>query len=467
MKRILIGVAALLAGGMGSLGVVVARHEERIKPNTFVGIISVGNLNREEAAKRLRLWWETEKLSEFKLKIPMTADKFVSGTPGKLGVTLDDVGSIDSLPVESFWDATQRSVSGGEPERKTFSPVFKSNGTDLAWLDKVVKSTVGEPRPARIKFEKGAVVREFEVPTYGLDKDSLLSAVVAAIKGESAEIPIVLGEKSIPDELLSEIKDVVSSYSTSFPASQTSRNTNLRLASSKLDGMILMPGAIFSFNESVGKRTSDDGYRLAPVLANGRHDVGIGGGICQVSGTLYNTILLADLKIVKRQNHSMPVAYLPVGRDATVSFPSLDLKFQNNTEKPIAISSSFVPGRLTFRILGVKTPGKTVSIETSGHRSWGTGVKYVSDSSLAPGRQKVIEKGSSGHSITTYRVVKENGQAVRREVIDRSNYPGGKRIIAINRSAPKPSPAAPSTPAPQKPAGGEDDYPETIPPPAP
>jgi vancomycin resistance protein YoaR len=331
---------------------------------------------------------------------------------------------------------------------------FRESGNGGEVLEQHVASSIGGKRPARVRLIDGSIVREAEVSGYGVDRSRLGTSLVLALsRGGVLEVPLMEAPKRLPDSELAKINDVVSEYSTSFPRSQTSRNANLRLASERLDGVVLMPGEVFSFNETVGERTVRDGFRLAGVYRNGRHDVGIGGGICQVSGTLYNAILLSNAKIVQRRNHSMPVPYLSVGRDATVDWGKIDLQFQNSFDHPIAISSSFEPGKLTFRILGQKDPTLSVKIVTADHRSWGRGVKYVHDGSLQPGKSKVIEKGSSGHSVLTYRVVLKNGVEVSRELLGRSQYPGGVRIVARNEKAmagePKPADGgvgAPTTP---------------------
>lgn len=164
-----------------------------------------------------------------------------------------------------------------------------------------------------------------------------------------------------------------------------------------------------------------------------------------MSTTLYNSVLLADLKIVQRQNHSVPSVYVPCGRDATVDWPDLDLKFQNNQPTPIAIVSTYENGRITFRILGKKVPGREVKIVTSNLRSWGRGERRYYDPSLPPGAERVIEHGSSGRAINVYRVVYQNGAEVRRDFLGESNYSGMERQVAYGpaRSAPttKPGPA--------------------------
>lgn len=462
MKRLLVGALAVVVVAAVSLTVVAARFEPTIRPNTQIGIVPVGGLKREEAAKKLRLWWESEKLHE----LTLVSDKFQtplpSMTPGKLGIVLDDQASVAQCEMKDFWDAAQDTVSGGKYDGKKLDVKFKNGPSNVDALKKLVKDAIGELRGARVTYVGGAIQRQPEVTGFELDMDKLPSAVVEAMAGDGkVQLPIIEAPKRIPDEELAKITDVVSEFSTHFPSYQTSRNTNIRLAAEKLNGQVLMPGDRLSFNTCVGRRTIEDGYKLAPVLKNGKHDTGIGGGICQVSTTMYNASLLADLKIVKRNNHSIPSVYVPVGRDATVDYGSLDLEIENNQANPIAVVSTFENGKITFRILGKKDPNKVVKITTGGHTSWGNGVKTVIDRTLPPGKTLVVEKGSAGHAITTYRTVYENGVQVRREVLSRSIYRGSARIIATNNAprrpaAPKASPTnVPPTTEPTTPPQSE------------
>jgi vancomycin resistance protein YoaR len=201
----------------------------------------------------------------------------------------------------------------------------------------------------------------------------------------------------------------------------------------------LAPGERFSFNETVGQRTVKAGFKEAGVYINGRHDTGVGGGICQVSTTLYNAALFSNMKIARRTNHSLPVPYVPVGRDATVNWGAQDLVLENNFDKPIALSATYTPGKLTFRVLGQKQPGLEVKIEREGLKSWAAPTKTVNDSSLAAGKRKVVESGSTGYSVNTFRLVFENGQLVKKEALGRSLYSSSARIIAVGTKS-KPAP---------------------------
>jgi vancomycin resistance protein YoaR len=203
-----------------------------------------------------------------------------------------------------------------------------------------------------------------------------------------------------------------------------------------------------SFNGLVGRRTPQAGYRIAGVYVNGRHEVDFGGGICQVSSTLYNAALLANLKIAKRSNHSMPVPYVPLGRDATVDYDSgTDLLIENNSDGPIAVDAEYLPGKLTFRVLGQKVPGQSVKIVQGPRRSWGNGTRVVRDPRLPAGRTVVQESGSAGHALRVTRIVLRDGVEVARESLGVSHYPGGDRIVRVGAARPRPKRSVSDAPA--------------------
>lgn len=154
------------------------------------------------------------------------------------------------------------------------------------------------------------------------------------------------------DELTQKLfNGTIADYSTTFVAGGN-RGKNVAIAASKIDGKVLMPGEVFSFNDTVGSRSRANGFLEAPEYANGETVMGIGGGTCQVTTTLYNAVLYADLSIVSRLNHMFPVGYAPIGQDATVSDSGVDFKFANNMDYPIKISAVTNGGKLTVSIIG-------------------------------------------------------------------------------------------------------------------
>jgi len=460
MNKIVVGVLGTVAAGVGLLAVVAARHMPTYPKNTFVGDVAIGGLNEDEAARAIRIWWEEHKSTPVKLEVKSPAVDLGSRTAGSIGMTIADKDSLDGLPQEDLASEISDTIGNSQPDKKSFPLKFKWVPMDLTGLAKDFQKHVPPPAPAKVIYQDGGILKRHEVGTVELDLDSVPTAVAKAVADGSyvADISVKEAPKRIPDADLDEIKDIVSQFSTHFPASNRPRCSNIRLASSKLRGVVLMPGEVLSFNGTVGRRTIKGGFQLAGVYKNGKHDVGVGGGICQVSTTLYNACLLADLKIRQRSNHSLPVAYVPLGRDATVDYGDLDLIVENTYSTPIAVDSHYEPGRLTFRILGKKDPGLNVRITQSDAKSWSETVDKVLDRHLRPGAMRVVEPGSRGHAVTTYRLVYHDGKLTRRDYLGRSTYGGQTRVVAYNPAAPKP--VVPTTPGPVVPAPNQ---PTTVP----
>ena len=248
----------------------------------------------------------------------------------------------------------------------------------------------------------------------------------------------------------------ISTFSTNYNAGDVGRTNNLKIASGKTNNVVLMPGEIFSFNQVVGKRTVEEGYRDAKVYENGRVVDGLAGGICQVSSTLYDAALLANLEIVERYNHQFTTSYLPGGKDATVVYGIKDLKFKNNREYPIKIVTSMGGGTITYSIYGIEQANeyKIVITPVITSRIEGKTITEV-DRSLAPGTSVTVQAGHSGQRVTTYKEVWQNGNKLSSTVISNDVYNAMNTIIHVGPAAPAPAPAATpepnTTPTPENP----------------
>ena len=175
---------------------------------------------------------------------------------------------------------------------------------------------------------------------------------------------------------------------------------------------------------------------------------GLGGGICQVSSTLYNSIVLADLEIVERKNHSLPVTYVPLGRDATVSYGSVDFKFKNTRTYPIKINSTASNGLLTIWISGINEETEyTIEIHPEKIQSIAFSTEYVNDSSLPNGKQVVKQNGSYGSKYVTYKIKSLNGSVIDKTLLSTDTYNAQKKIVRVGTGA---APAQPSTPTPSE-----------------
>jgi len=194
------------------------------------------------------------------------------------------------------------------------------------------------------------------------------------------------------------INAVIATYSTNFDPGNVKRTGNMRLGIKAINGTLLSPDETFSLNKTVGERTQARGYRTTIVFENGYKVPGIGGGISQVTGTLFNAALLAGLPITSYRTHSQPVAYIPIGRDATVAYGSFDMKFKNNRKTPIFISYTLQGDRATAQLLGAKTNQK-VSL-------------------------RVTSKKIGSHEIKAqlYRTIRQNGKVVAKAKVGDSHY---------------------------------------------
>lgn len=194
--------------------------------------------------------------------------------------------------------------------------------------------------------------------------------------------------------------DLLSTFSTKYQASNKNRTTNLILAANKINGTVVMPGEIFSYNTVVGERTIAAGYKEAPIYVSGRVEDGLGGGICQITTTLYNAAVYANLEIVERSNHQFVPSYVGASRDATVVYGAIDFKFKNNRNYPIKIICSVSGGIANFQIFGLKTDDDYEVEITS----------------------KITSSTKSSLNSQAYKILKKDGQIVSTEILSRDTY---------------------------------------------
>lgn len=237
-----------------------------------------------------------------------------------------------------------------------------------------------------------------------------------------------LGQEAFPD--------LLASYSTTYSTGNYNRSTNISLAARSVNGYVLMPGETFSYNSTVGQRTAARGYKEAGVYLNGEVTTGLGGGICQVSSTLYNAILLANLEIVERSNHTFKPTYVPAGQDATVSWGAPDFKFKNNRNYPIRITATAGNGSVSFNVYGLKTSDDyEVKIVSSEIGSIPFSTQYQETSSLPAGTQKITQAGSNGCKTQTYKILYKNGAEVSRTLINSDTYKPHNQVVSVGTGA--------------------------------
>ena len=243
-------------------------------------------------------------------------------------------------------------------------------------------------------------------------------------------LQITVPEKTTYDMGALAFPDLLAEFTTRYDASNKNRSNNLNLAAEKINETVVQPGEIFSYNKTVGQRTIAQGYKEAAVYAGGKVVQGIGGGICQLSSTLYNAALYANLEITQRSNHRFLTSYVQAGRDATVSWGTIDLCFKNTREYPIRITSSVSNGLVKVQIYGMKEEKEyQVVLETNVLEETDNKIRYINDSTLYEGTEVVEQYGSKGAKSETYKIVKLNGETISKTLLSVDTYSSLEKII--------------------------------------
>lgn len=354
-----------------------------------------------------------------------------------------------SSNVESARNDVLKSVSELKFDNINISlPKEKPQSLDV---DTLAEDVFCEPQDAHYAVQDGKAVVVKEVVGIELDKNDAHDKVKKIVEGgEPVEIKVTQSQPKVKAAALEAkmFNGTLSSFSTRYNASAVNRSKNVALAASKINDTVLAPGDVFSYNDVVGHRTAANGFLNAPVYENSKTVDGIGGGVCQVSTTLYSAVLYADLEIVSRQNHSLPVSYVPLGQDATVVDNAIDFKFKNNTEYPIKISASAGGGTLSVSIIGTK-PDVERTVKLS-HKTVSTiqpTSKEIQNPNLPAGQRKVVSNGKTGYVIDSTKTVYENGAAVRTESLGRSSYKMVPQEVEVGTGTATPTPVPSAAPA--------------------
>ena len=308
-------------------------------------------------------------------------------------------------------------------------------------VDKIHSEIYKEMQNAYYTKDPFEIHPEVEGVDFNVDE---VKAMIAAEDKEEYTVKLTITKPTVTvnDIGTEAFPDKLGTFTTRYDERDTDRTTNLKLACKKLNNQVVLAGATFSYNSTLGERTIAAGYKNAKIYSNGQVVDGLGGGICQISSTLYNAVVDANLGIVERRNHQFVTSYVPAGKDATVVYGMTDFKFKNTRKYPIKIVATAQNGIATISIYGNKEEVEyDVTLEVKQLSTIPVTTQYVEDSSLPVGTEKVKQAGANGVKTETYLVKSLNGKVVSREVISRDTYNAMPRIIlkgtkeATNRSS--------------------------------
>lgn len=345
-------------------------------------------------------------------------------TKGKAGSVIK-VEELKTNIINSMTDINQKAIEIQIPT------VVKE--PDAIDIEKIRNEIYKEPQDAYYTSNPFAVYPHVNGIDFAINNDEAKNL----LNSESNEITIPL-KITTPNVTTNQIgveafPNLLASYSTTFSTKNTNRTTNIKLSSNKINGVVLMPGEEFSYNTVVGQRTAAAGYKTAPVYVAGKVENGIGGGICQVSSTLYNTALRANLEIVKRSNHRFATGYVPLSTDATVSWGGPEFIFKNSRKYPIKIVSTVTGGRIKVDIYGCKEEVEyDVVIQSQTLQVIPMKTEYRTNTSLPAGTTKTVQTGHAGYKSRAYRILKLNGKVVSKQLLSTDTYAQLPTIIEKN-----------------------------------
>lgn len=304
-------------------------------------------------------------------------------------------------------------------------------------VDKIYSEVKKDPTDAYMDRKSSPVKFVNEKTGYDFDKADLtkiLNQEENKTEGKVIEYSLTVLQPKIKltDITYTLYKDKLSGYTTYFDPGGPRAN-NLNIALNYLNDKIVMPGETFSYNQAIGDTTASKGYKEAATFKAGKVVMEMGGGICQTTSTLYNVALMANMEIVERHQHGLPVGYVPPSRDATVYSPVLDFKFKNTRNYPVKIVTSFSSsGSLNISIFGTKEETEyEISLSSNTLSTIPFTVQYVNDNTIPAGQQVVSSPGVNGYTSEAYITKKLNGTVVSQKLLSKDSYSAQPRVIKV------------------------------------
>lgn len=465
-KKITLAISSLIIISIVSMAVysvsikgITKEWDNKIYPGVTVQDINLGGMTKEEAQNKLI---ETFNDAIENKKMPISiGDKQYELIYSDIMPKYDIDGTIEKAYNFGRDNGILKKymiIKNGDNKKNEITLDFSYNEEKLkeyeAKLQKEV-TQVAKDSSINIEGNNFAIKPGTEGKTVNLDTldQKLKENINGEINSENkVTVDVETTKPRITKEDLSKIKGIMGTFTSNYSTSAPGRAKNIEIATAAINGTIVMPGETFSFNDVVGPRTVERGYQEAGTYVGNKVEPGIGGGICQVSTTLYRAVMKANLRSVERTNHSMVVGYAQPGLDATVSYGYLDYKFKNIYDFPIYIKGTTVGKVVTYTIYGDSSAlnGKTYDMANEVLETIPPETKVVPDNTLPEGKEEKDGVGMTGYKVRSYQITYENGTEVKRDVVATDSYASVGIIVrkgTQSATAPSPTTPVPTTPA--------------------
>lgn len=410
---------------------------DKIYNGVVVGDIMVGGLSAHEAQEKIRVTFES------RIKQPPITLKYQEN---EWNISADEIElSIDAenLAAQAYSIGRRGSFLQQLCERYVAInyghsiPLLPSYNNEK--LRNSINTAIGlvnrEQRNAEIILSGSKVSVVPEIIGRKVEVDKLIEVTTSNFQRNIPFIVEIPVEEIVPAILAQDLKDidgVIAIYTTHFDPSNQNRVQNIRVAAKSIHGTLVRSNEVFSFNNRVGPRLAQYGYKEAPVFIDGKLVPDVGGGVCQVSSTLYNAVLLADMKIEERTSHFRPPGYVPLGQDATVADNLLDFRFQNSLPYNSYIYSELFQDQFTVYILGKNSTNREeIEIIGADKKVLEPNTIIKQDPKLDFGTEVMESNGQKGFIISTYRVKRISGNEISRDFLFTDEFPAEDKVIRV------------------------------------
>ncbi|MBD5498749.1 MAG: hypothetical protein HDR11_13490 [Lachnospiraceae bacterium] len=447
---VLLGITAALA--LCPAKEAAAKSDNTIKAGIYIGDISVAGMTADEARNAVNEYIDS--LREVEITLLVTEENSVTVTAGELGVSWGNPEIVDAaamLGTQGNIVQRYKALKDLEKENKVYAIELDF---DIVAINRILADECKQYDTTAVDMGlvlESGVFRVVEGQTgYALDVEDSIDVIYGYLAEEwnheacSIQLSVAVTEPRGSEEELLMVKDLLGSFTTSYSTSNSNRSANVANGCKLINGTLLYPGDEFSTCDAVTPFTERNGYYLAGSYLNGKVVDSLGGGICQVSTTLYNAVLLSELEVTERYNHSMIVTYVNPSADAAISDTSgKDFCFVNNTDYPIYIEGYTTPNKeITFNIYGVETRSAGHTVEYVGEVL--ETIRPESDTIYPDASQPIgyignVEGAHIGYKARLWKIVKEDGVEVSREVINTSSYKMVPRSAVVGVSTADPN----------------------------